>query len=117
MGPGAHVLRVLQQCAPGEHCILKIPSLELTTIIVIVQLAFDHVGSMPMSKIQEFRAEKQEFMSADLRQRQSKKNLQRAIKRGSSLNEHSGEGALPGGRSIRDTSRVPALPLCTCCLA
>lgn len=60
----------------------------------LLQLAFDHVGSMPMSKIQEHRAEKQAIMSADLRQRSSKKNLHRAIQRGSSMTGPSGKGAL-----------------------
>ena len=63
--------------------------------VLAVQLAFDHIGSMPMSKIQEHRAEKQAIMSADLRQRSSKKNLQRAIQRGSSMTGPAGKGAPP----------------------
>ena len=64
------------------------------SVVWLLQLAFDHVGSMPMSKIQEHRAEKQAIMSADLRQRSSKKNLHRAIQRGSSGTGLSGKGAL-----------------------
>jgi hypothetical protein len=66
----------------------------VSILMRLLQLAFDHIGSMPMSKIQEHRAEKQAIMSADLRQRSSKKNLHRAIQRGSSMTGPSGKGAL-----------------------
>lgn len=55
----------------------------------LMTLAFDHVGSLPMAKIEAHRNEKQRIIAANLRQRSSKNNLKKAISRGTAINDRS----------------------------
>ena len=57
-----------------------------------MQAAFNHVGSMPMKRITDLRAAKNEVLKRELRERQSKQNLRQAIQRGTSMTYVNPEG-------------------------
>ena len=62
-----------------------------------LQVAFEGVGSMPMARIEGFREQKQEVVQIELRRRETRQQLQKAI----SENDNSDHDVLSSRGTIR----------------
>lgn len=117
------------RCVSQALGILKVPCVPEThqkkscaighrTIGCCLQVAFEGVGSMPMARIEGFREQKQEVVQVELRRRETRQQLQKAI----AENDHSDHDVLssrgiPWARlcSSQETSMHNACSTIQCC--
>ena len=76
--PGASVNQTTTGSRLGHHAPYSACLRKLTSV-VIMQVAFDGIGSMPMARIENYRQVKQEAVEYEMKRRNARKNLDHAL--------------------------------------